>query len=381
MQSPFVVNEQPLILHRFPIAQVNRSLQAWDSADEYILQHLMQHDLLNQPRRFLIFNDSFGALTCNLTGHNVTAINDSYVSQQGIRYNLDENFLPSENITLLDSLHELPEQVDIILFKLPKSKALLTHQLAAVRKQYSNNVVFIAAGKAKEIHTSTLALFEKYIGDTKTSLAVKKSRLIFSEINTEPALPMPANKTWPLENGAFTIHNLANVFARDKLDIGARFFLQHLPELKDGQQIIDLGCGNGVIGLSALAKKSVTVTFTDESYMAIASARTNVEKNLPEKLDNANFLVNDCLTDIADASADVVLCNPPFHQQQATTDHIAWQMFKQSFAVLKPGGELRIVGNRQLGYHVKLKRLFGNATLIASDKKFVVLSAIKQHNN
>ena len=52
-------------------------------------------------------------------------------------------------------------------------------------------------------------------------------------------------------------------------------------------------------------------------------------------------------------------------------------MFKDSFRVLKKGGELRIICNRQLAYHIKLKRIFGNSTEIATNSKFVTLSAIK----
>jgi len=72
-----------------------------------------------------------------------------------------------------------------------------------------------------------------------------------------------------------------------------------------------------------------------------------------------------------------VLCNPPFHQQHAVTDHLAWQMFRDAKRCLQYGGELRIVGNRHLDYHHKLKKLFGNCTLIASNQKFVVLRAVK----
>ena len=54
-------------------------------------------------------------------------------------------------------------------------------------------------------------------------------------------------------------------------------------------------------------------------------------------------------------------------------------MFNDAKRVLKKGGELRIVGNRQLGYHVKLKRVFGNCKIIANNKKFVVLSSIKSN--
>ena len=72
-----------------------------------------------------------------------------------------------------------------------------------------------------------------------------------------------------------------------------------------------------------------------------------------------------------------ILCNPPFHQQHAITDHIAWQMFNDARRSLKYGGELYVVGNRHLDYFRKLKRAFGNCTTIATNNKFVVLKATK----
>ncbi|MDM6867274.1 methyltransferase, partial [Escherichia coli] len=70
-------------------------------------------------------------------------------------------------------------------------------------------------------------------------------------------------------------------------------------------------------------------------------------------------------------------CNPPFHQQHAITDHIAWQMFNDARRSLKYGGELYVVGNRHLDYFRKLKRAFGNCTTIATNNKFVILKATK----
>ena len=154
--------------------------------------------------------------------------------------------------------------------------------------------------------------------------------------------------------------------------------MENLPDVKSGMRVIDLGCGNGVIGLTVLAQQpEAFVTFVDESYMAVDSAKANISNNLPSQIEQCEFSINDCLADVEPNSVDLVLCNPPFHQQNATTDHIAWQMFRDSHRVLKKGGELRIIGNRQLGYHIKLKRLFGNEKLIASNDKFVTLSAIK----
>ena len=392
MISPFIVNDKNLFLSRFPVGQVNRSLQAWDSADEYVINHLEEHALIKANTRVLIFNDAFGALTTHFCQNDdknprVFCINDSYISQQGIRHNIEQNNLNDDNVSQLGSLDQLPESIDIILFKIPKSKSLLIEQLIQIKASVSKQCIFIAADRAKEIHSSTLKVFEKYLGITKTSLAVKKARLVFCELNNKKTFTSPYPTLWSLTHHAsgdypqrqFTISNHANVYAREKLDIGARYFIANLPNVAANTKVIDLGCGNGVIGLSILANQpQAHVHFIDESIMAIASARTNINKNLPEVIEQCEFTLNDALTGIEGGSVDLIVCNPPFHQNTATTDHIAWQMFKDSHRVLKKGGELRIIGNQKLAYHIKLKRLFGNETLIASNDKFVTQSAIKR---
>lgn len=378
MLSPLQVNEQPLELHRYPVNQQNRSLQAWDAADEYIVNYLNDQNLLESKRNILIFNDSFGALTTALNPHKITCVSDSKVAHLGLQYNLNINQLDTDNLTQLNSLDVLPSNPDIVLLKIPKSKALLISQLIELESVCTNETVIVAGARAKDIHKSTLDLFERYLGVTTTSLAVKKARLVFCQRNPNITHQAPQPNQWPLEGSNFVITNHANVFSRESLDIGARFFMAHLPKLKSDQSVIDLGCGNGVIGLSLLAQNpSAQITFVDESHMAVASAKQNIETNTPALAKQCQFIWQDCLTDTKAASADLVLCNPPFHQQHAVTDHIAWQMFKESHKALKPGGELRIVGNRQLGYHIKLKRLFGNCQTIASNKKFVILSAQK----
>jgi hypothetical protein len=80
--------------------------------------------------------------------------------------------------------------------------------------------------------------------------------------------------------------------------------LDNLP-IHSARKVIDLGCGNGVLGLSLLARDAeVEVTFIDESRMAVASAQLNVEHNLPAALPRAHFMVNNCLDDVAVGSVD-----------------------------------------------------------------------------
>lgn len=373
--SQLDLGTQQLELERYPQQEESTQLQAWEAADEYLLQQLENVDIGGRP--VLIFNDNFGTLACALHAHRPYSVSDSYMSQLATRHNLKLNGLDPEQVTLLDSLAGLPAAPAVVLIRVPKALALLEQQLRALRHVVTEDTLIVAGAKARDVHTSTMQLFEKVLGPTRTSLAWKKARLIFCQA-ADIVPPAAAETTdWTLDGTDWLIHNHANVFSRGSLDIGARLFMEHLPRGLNGH-IVDLGCGNGVIGLTALAQNpEAQVTFVDESYMAVASSELNVEHNLPQELDRCQFEVNNALAGIERESVQAVLCNPPFHQQHAITDHTAWQMFCDAKRCLQVGGELRIVGNRHLDYHQKLKRLFGNCTLVASNKKFVILRAVK----
>ncbi|WP_062433831.1 methyltransferase [Herbidospora daliensis] len=348
-------------LRRFP-DDPRDPFRAWDAADEYLL------DELGEPHgTVVVFGDRWGALVTALAAHRPVQITDSYLTQQATRANLAR--LGRPEATLLSTHDAPPPRIDTLLVRIPKSLALLEDQLIRLAPAVHEGTRILGAGMVKEIHTSTLALFEKILGPTRTSLAVKKARLIF----TEPR-PAPVASRFPVTytHEGLDLVNHAGVFCADRLDVGTRFFLKYLPATAKGQRVVDLGCGNGIVGAFVLrANPDAEVLFVDESYAAVASARANAPGP-------ADFLVGDGLAGAEPGSVDLVLCNPPFHEHQAVTDATAWRMFTQAKRALRPGGELRIVGNRHLGYHVKLKRLFGNAVLVAGDPKFVVLSAVRR---
>ncbi|MDD5229167.1 MAG: class I SAM-dependent methyltransferase, partial [Methylococcales bacterium] len=305
------------------------------------------------------------------------ALSDSYLSQQATRLNLAANNLLENAVTLLKSVEPLPPNFDLVVIKVPKTLALLEFQLLQLRSSISENTQIIVAGMVKILTPSVWNLLERIIGTTKTSLAQKKARLIFATFN--PNLPTPQNPypiRYVLENTAYQITNHANVFSREKLDIGTRFFLEYLPRSEKFRDIIDLGCGNGIVGLIAAEKNlSAQIHFVDESFMAIESARENFGQAFKNR--TAQFYIGDCLTDFSENSVDLVLCNPPFHQQHVIGDFIAQTMFKQAHSVLRNGGELWVIGNRHLNYGVVLTRLFGksNVNLVAQNSKFMIWTA------
>lgn len=368
-------------LSRYPNRKNDR-LRAWDAADEYLLNFINEEISSDQKLNILIINDSFGALATALAEHSLTVWTDSWLSQQGIKQNYSSNNISLDSLQLLNSIETPEDAYDLVLIKTTKNHSWLEEQLIRIKPTLSISSKVIGAGMAKSIHTSTLNLFEKYIGATKTSLAKKKARLIFStpDLNiktTNSSYP----KSYILEGTDFVVFNQANVFSRESLDIGTRFFLQHIPQSEKYKSIIDLACGNGVVGLIASAiNPDATVHFLDESYMAVESAKQSFETafNKEESEQHiATFSVNDCLTNFKKNSADLILNNPPFHQDNAIGDEVAWQMFKQSKDVLKQGGELWVIGNRHLGYHTKLKKVFDNCEVIATNKKFVILKSFK----
>jgi 23S rRNA (guanine1835-N2)-methyltransferase len=352
-------------------------LRAWDAADEYLLNTLA--DDLKPPAdaRILIVNDSFGALAVALSSFQPQAVSDSFLSQQATRLNLAGNGLPESSVKLINSLESLKGAFDLVLIKVPKTLALLEDQLIRLHQHLMPSTQIIVAGMIKTMPPSIWKLLERLVGATTTALARKKARLIFASPDPElivPASPYPVY--YRLEDTDYLITNHANVFSRNSLDIGTRFFLQYLPAKQGACDIIDLGCGNGLLGLIAAERNpAATVHFVDESFMALASARENFYRAFGQ-VRKATFRAGDGLHDFESTSADLILCNPPFHQHNTVGDQIAISLFKQSRKVLRSGGELWVIGNRHLNYHVNLDRIFGKHSIVASNTKFVILKTM-----
>lgn len=385
-QGSFLLDRHP------PVG--NRPLRAWDAADELLLDHLHTTGRVTGGR-VLVVNDSSGALTVALgaaAGTLPTFLTDSHVSVLATRANLARNGMDPEGLVVLGGPEGLGEQlgsgagrraVDVVVIKVPKSLGLLEHQLHQLRQVIDGDTLVVAGAMTRHLHRGALDLFESSVGPTVTSQARKKARLVHPSWD-EDARPGPS--PWPrsyrLDDGTEVV-NHAGVHAAGRLDPGTRFLLEHLPkelpqELRRGT-IVDLGCGDGVVGLQlARLHPDASVVLVDESLLAIASARETFALN---GVDAARFEVADVLGDleggevVGSGSVDLVVVNPPFHADHAISDEIAWRMLVQSHEALRPGGEVLVIGNRHLGHHTKLRRIFGGYQVVASNPKFVVCRA------
>ena len=368
-----------LCLRRMPLRQGDR-LRAWDAADEYLLEQSRQHVTAIPAASILIVNDAFGALATALSGHRPVSWSDSHLGELALQHNLRLNGLPGDAVAFLPGDQDPVGTVDLVLMRFPKSLAWWEDLLLRLRPVLHAETVILSGGMIKHSPARAFGLLESVLGPTKTSLGWKKARLAVTRFDPERNLPArlpPAG--YELEEFGLNLLDDANVFSRRRLDPGTRVLLGHLPAIGQPLEIADLGCGNGVLAL-ALARTcpNARILGLDESYQAVASAQRNARRSClvdPDSGQRVRFEVADGLAGAEAESLDLVVCNPPFHQGQSRGDLIAWEMFRQARRALRPGGRLYVVGNRHLGYHLKLKRLFARCESLASHPKFVVLRA------
>ncbi len=348
----------------------NETLKAWDAADELVLEELATYkDILD--RKILILNDSFGALSIALGKSAPLTYTDSYVSSKGMSLN-------AEGLKVIHDLSDVRAEFDLVIVKIPKSLSFFEDILATLNQCLAPQTPVIFSSMVKYMVKGQFDLIQEYLGETRTSLAKKKARLIFCEKRekTQAKKENPYPKSIFIEEMKREFLNHSNLFSRHKLDIGTRFFLEHIP-CGDFKSIVDLGCANGIVGIKAkLNNPHALITFTDDSYMAIKSAQHNYDSH--SFADRAQFLWTNCFETGEANSQDLVLCNPPFHQNQTVGTHIAFQMFKDAKRALRKGGFIRVIGNSHLGYQHTLKKIFGNSKIVAQNKKFLIIDAFRQ---
>jgi 23S rRNA (guanine1835-N2)-methyltransferase len=378
MTQPLMISALgELAISRVPYA-AKETLQAFDQADLLALDYVQTEGILNSTCRLLVVNETFGAITCAVTkalvgldGRVPTLWSDSHIAHLGMQFNAQANGLPLATFVQAQDTPQGP--FDLVILRLPKNHALLRDQIQRMLPQLAPASVIIIPMMVKYLDNPVYQLLESLLGTLTTSLARKKSRLIFSAHHATALAKSPKAKEtfWSIPTLGLFLQHFSGVFSHTKLDPGAQVLLDKFPQ-GPYQRVIDLGCGNGIQAIVAAKKwPQCQVIGIDESYMSVASASINAKENSVG--DQCEFRVNDCLTGIEPQSADLILCNPPFHQERVIGDQIAMRMFAQAAQVLTKEGELWVVGNRHLGYHAKLKRWFGRVEQVGSHPKFVVL--------
>lgn len=371
---PINLKESNLKIDRFPQIPNDKFL-AWDAADEYIINHVNANEA--HYKHILLIEDEFGAIGINLKADHLYLVNDSILSQKGIIHNFEENNLDISKLSLLSPYQAFPENIDLIILKIPKVNLYLEFLLHKLNNLYKTKIPFIAGAMLKYLNPSIYELFQSYLSDFIYSLTWKKSKIITGRL--AGISPIRDFKTTLIEFD-LTLINFPNLFSSKRLDIGSRFFLENLEKLllpNKISKIIDVGSANGILGLALLQKfPSAKLWLSDITYSAYESALATIEAN---NLDSVQIkvIIENSLAYFLDNFADLIIINPPFHQNHKVSIEASLSIFTDCARVLQVGGKLLIVANKHLGYQSHLKDMFSNVEILFSNAKFVILVAAK----
>ncbi|TFC28532.1 methyltransferase domain-containing protein [Cryobacterium sp. TMT2-18-3] len=364
-------------LRRFPDVEAD-NLFAVDASDRLILDEAAGVLAEAGSGEVVVIEDRYGALTLGAA---------ALAGARGIRVHQDvlsgelALALNAADAGLADSYHslilgeELLADARVVLIQLPRSLAALDEFADAIRRFAAPDVVVIAGGRIKHMTPTMNAVLRRHFCELQISSARQKSRVLRAAAPIASATE-PTMSTWPnsVEHAdlGLTICAHGAAFAGATVDIGTRYLLEFLDRMKtDARSAIDLGCGTGVLAATlARRRPALRVIATDQSAAAVASARATMVANA--LADRVTVVRDDALQSQPDASAELIVLNPPFHIGSSVHAGIALKLFEDAGRVLQPGGELWSVWNTYLGYRPALTRLVGPTHQVGRNAKFTV---------
>lgn len=182
---------------------------------------------------------------------------------------------------------------------------------------------------------------EHYFTKTPTS-ALKKNKVSFSFHGKELSFVCASG-----------------VFSATKIDAATQLLLEHC-QMQDGWDVLDLGCGIGVIGISIkkIYSKCVVV-LSDVNERALSISQENARRNGVA----VEIVASDVYHGLQGRMFDAILTNPPHHAGR----ELVYLMIEEAPLHLKKNGMLQLVAKHQKGgamLEKKMKEVFGNVTVL-----------------
>lgn len=178
-------------------------------------------------------------------------------------------------------------------------------------------------------------------------------------------------KTTCIVNDKKFIFNTDNgVFSKRGLDFGSRTLIDVLLSLEISGNLLDVGCGYGVIGIILSSFFDVNVDMVDVNKRAIHLTNMNIKAN---NVSNVSAFYSDIYSNV-DKKYDVIVTNPPI---RAGKD-IVYKFLFDAKNYLVCGGSLYFVINKDQGAKSVIKDLSScaNVEVLRKNKGFFVIKCI-----
>ena len=174
------------------------------------------------------------------------------------------------------------------------------------------------------------------------------------------------------DNKVFSIYSDNGVFSKDRFDYGTRVLLNSVDVNKLFGNVLDLGCGLGVVGIIlGTFNKGINIDMVDINERAIDLAKNNLVLNNVK----ANVFVSDIYSNI-DNKYDFIITNPPIRAGK----NVIRVFLLGSYDYLKDDGILYFVMRKDHGVKSMIKELSVkfNTSIVNKDKGFYVVLCTKK---
>ena len=193
-------------------------------------------------------------------------------------------------------------------------------------------------------------------------------------VNDDKVESKPREVHYSINGVDFSLESDNGVFSKNDLDKGSELLIKELLPINLGENILDIGCGIGVIGLTlAYFTPSLKVCLTDVNTRALSLCSANA-KSL--KLSQRVTILQSDIYEKIEGKFTSIVSNPPIRAGKKVT----YEIYRGALEHLVDSGSLYIVVRKNQGapsVMSYLEELFGNVALLAREKGYYVLKATK----
>jgi len=170
-----------------------------------------------------------------------------------------------------------------------------------------------------------------------------------------------------LKTKEFELYTASGVFSKKRIDKGTKLLIENVL-IEPEDNILDLGCGIGVVGISLkLSYPKLKVVMSDVNKRAVTISKKNIKLH---KLEDIKALKSDIFSNIK-TKFNTILVNPP----QTAGKNVCFKIIEDSKKFLLPKGYLQLVARHKKGGSVleeKMVVVFNNVKQIAKGSGYRV---------
>lgn len=169
----------------------------------------------------------------------------------------------------------------------------------------------------------------------------------------------------------YNLYSDNGVFSKDKFDYGTKLLLDSVDISKLSGNVLDLGCGIGVVGIIlGTINKNINIDMIDINERAISLVRDNLTLNKVK----ANVFSSDVYSNV-NKKYDYIITNPPIRAGK----EVVRKFLLGGYDYLNDNGILYFVMRKDHGVKSMIKELESkyNVTIVNKDKGFYIVSLTK----